>query len=117
MGVSISESSGAFVIGFAMELLSTQQFQRQWEVIRDLAFVNVPPSKTVTAPGENGIYGCSDAPPRIVLVTLSSAVEAPETLDYTGTSFTRLGRAQAHAEVRVVVNKEDCGATEQRLRP
>jgi hypothetical protein len=40
-----------------MELLSTQQFQRQWEVIRDLAFVTVPPSKTVTAPGENGIYG------------------------------------------------------------
>ena len=76
-----------------------------------------PPSKTVTAPGENGIYGCSDAPPRIVLVTLSSAVEAPETLDYTGTSFTRLGRAQAHAEVRVIVNKEDCGATEQRLGP
>ena len=73
MGVSISESSGACVIGVAMELLSTQQFQRQWEVIRDLAFVTVPPSKTVTAPGENGIYGCSDAPPQIVLVTLSSA--------------------------------------------
>ncbi len=117
LGVSISASSGACVVGFATKPFSAQQLQQQWEFIRDLTFVAAPPLKTVTAPGESGIYGCSDAPPRTVMITVSSGAEPPETLEYNGTSFTRLGRGQPNTEMRVIVTKDDCAATENRIGP